>query len=242
MAAASGWTRWESIAPGIDGIQDGLAVTTNGQGRIELFAPAAARTGPSAGKAYLHHLYQPAENSTKFGTNLNFAVFEPSSPPTVATNKDGWLDVFYRLATNSSGAHAGKVAHTWQTEAGGGWTTTPQILNGHGGVGPVAAGNAPHSRDGVAAIDDARIMLFQRNRGGGISTTRQVAPDSGYVASREDLGNYVATDPLVISDRDGRMFALAVAGDGTPLVNYQWAHPEHGPRGGSPFEGWRRVG
>lgn len=228
-APNAGFSGWTDL--GGTGVQDGLAVTTNDDGRIELFAYAI-----NNGLGSIHHRYQPAPN-VGFDTNPNFAVVEPAGPPTVATNKDGRLDVFYRTATNDQGANAGKVAHTWQTQKGGGWTTTPQLVNGHGGTGPVAVANAPHGRDGVTGVDDARIMVFERNRGGGISMIRQDGPDNGFSGPWVDTGGYVATEPAVTSDFFGHMFAFAIAGDGRLLVNNQV-----GPGGGAGFTGWRAVG
>src|SRR5262249_37149560 len=144
----------------------------------------------------------------RFTLDPSFAVLEPAGPPTVAINADGRLDVFYRLASGKDGDRAANVGHTWQLEVGGRWTNAAEDIGGHGGIGPIAAANAPSKRDGVDDAADARIMLFQRNRGGGISMTKQVAPNSGYEQSWTDTGRFIANEPAVISGAYGWMFAL----------------------------------
>ncbi|MFI9011465.1 hypothetical protein ACIGNX_29930 [Actinosynnema sp. NPDC053489] len=116
------------------------------------------------------------------------------------------------------------VSHKWQTgvdTAGPGvWAVTPQIIDGHGGVGPVAVGNAPGPRDGVAGIPQPCVVVAKRNRGGGISMNIRIGPDLGY-GTWYDTGGYTAGDIAVTSDANGWVFAFAITGDGKLMIKHQ---------------------
>ncbi|HEY2696899.1 MAG TPA: hypothetical protein VGJ45_15620 [Pseudonocardiaceae bacterium] len=225
-AVNAGWTtNWTDLGNG-PGVQDGLCALLNPAGLIELFA----YTINANGKGSILNLYQPQPN-VGFNTAPSFATFEPASPPTMARNADGRMDVFYRVAdSTANGHHGADVGHTWQTAVASGYTTTPENIGGNGGVGPVSAVSAPHN------ITDARILLTQRNRNGGISICVQGAPNAGYGAW-QDMGTFISTEPTLAADATGAMYLLAFDGNGKLLVARQTS-----AAGGAPFGAWAQQG
>ncbi len=210
---------WTDLGGG-PGIQDGLAAIDDSDNRIELFAYNITN-----GIGSISHWYQHVVNGP-FLTDASFATIEPASAPTAALNQDGRIDVFYRLATNSSGDNGARVGHTWQTVPGGGWTSTAENLYGDGGVGPVGANSAP------TGITDSRIFLFEHNAGGGVSMNEQVGPNDGY-GGWTDTGNFFPNEPAVTTNSSGEVVALAIDGSGDLYVDSQVA-----PGGTSGFTGW----
>jgi len=229
-APNAGFGGWTDLGGG-PGVQDGLAVITNPQGRIELFAYDIVN-----GIGSIKHLYQPTPNGG-FNTDATFAALEPASPPTVATNADGRLDVFYRLADGKDGHLGSDVGHTWQLQVGGGWATAAQNIVGQGGIGPVAVANAPSPADGSTGISDARIMLLEHNRGGGASLNRQVGPNDGYQPTWTDMGGFFAAEPALAADVSGEMYAFAIDGVGALEVAHQTS-----ASGAAPFGAWTPEG
>ncbi|MCK2257645.1 PIG-L family deacetylase [Crossiella sp. S99.2] len=215
---------WQDLGGG-PGVQDGLAAITDARGRIEVFALAV-----EAGSGVLKRWHQ-TESGAAFRLDPDFPGLEPAGPPTVALSADGTLDVVYRLA----GEHAGKIGHTWQTRTGE-WIGKPEILDGHGGIGPIAAASAPHPRHGIAETPSPRITLCATNRYGGVSATRQSAPDLGYL-DWTDLGGLVVHQPALAVDPSGRTHLFAVSGDGKLLHRRQID-----PGGDAPYTGWTRLG
>ncbi|MFJ6378632.1 hypothetical protein ACIQI7_01305 [Kitasatospora sp. NPDC092039] len=65
----------------------------------------------------------------------------------------------------------------------------------------------------AAAGLGGRVVLFERNRGGGVSTTAQKAPNSGYGAW-QDLGGSVLDHPSAVVDGDGVLHVFAIGTDG----------------------------
>ncbi|MEW9553391.1 PIG-L family deacetylase [Nonomuraea sp. NPDC050783] len=223
---------WADLGGG-PGVQDGLAATTTPEGEIELFAHSVASTGLGS----ITQWSQLAPNSSRFAAPASLPAWDAAGPPTVATNADGRLSVFYRLADGRDGDHAEEIGHTKQTRVGGSFTRLPPIA-GHGGIGPVAVANAPHPRDGVAAVSDPRIVMVVRNRAGGVSMTRQSGAASDvFDTIWADTGGLIADQPAVVSAANGSIAVLAISGDGRLLVKEQT-----GPGGGLPFTEWRVVG
>lgn len=215
------------------GVQDGLSAALDAEGRLQVFALAVA-----AGVGRITHWRQTVPGGP-LTLQPSFPAAEPAGPPTVATGSDGRLSVFYPLATNpaTNGEAAGTVGHTRQSTAGGAWTTGPLVIGGHGGTGAVAAADAPSAAGGSASVGDARIVLFQRNGDGGLSTTRQTRSGGGFPSSWTDTGGLVAQEPTVIADRSGAMVALAIDGGGRLVVSGQTS-----PTGGADFTEWVAVG
>jgi hypothetical protein len=233
-APNAGWTaNWTDLGNG-PGIQDGLCALLNPHGLIELFAYKIIEPDPADPTQGLTgsilNLYQPQPN-VGFNTAPSFATYEPASPPSIAMNQDGRMDVFYRLADSTANGHRGaNVGHTWQLAVASGYTTTPEDIGGNGGVGPVSAVSAPHN------ITDARILLTQRNRNGGISICAQGGPNGGY-GPWQDMGTFVSTEPTLAADATGAMYLLAFDGNGKLLVAQQTS-----AAGGAPFGAWTQQG
>ncbi len=216
---------WADLQGG-GGVQDGLSAISDTDGRIELFAYNIVN-----GVGKLSIWYQHDRNGG-FTFNQSLPALEPASPPTVGINQDGRLDVFYRRANNSDTQPVGSnVAHTYQLpNANGDWTTQPDDILGQGGFGPVAVGSAPGSGN-----PDSRIFVFERNRGGGVSGTKQVAPNDAYNRQWTDYGNFISTQPAALADvRNGeRMTVFAQADDGSMTMRQQSA-----AGGAAPFGDW----
>jgi hypothetical protein len=224
-AANSGWApQWTDLGQG-PGIQDGLAAKLNPAGLIELFALNVVNGVPS-----ILNMYQPRPNGG-FNTAPSFATLAPAGPPTIAMNADGRFDIFYRLADGANGPRGGNVGHTWQTAVAGGYTTTPEDLGGNGCFGPVSVASAPTN------ITDARIILLQHDRTGGVTMNAQVAPNAGYGATWTGLGGFIANEPTLAADATGVMSAFAFDGQGKLLLARQTS-----AAGGAPFGAWTHQG
>jgi LmbE family N-acetylglucosaminyl deacetylase len=207
-------TLWTDLQGSPNGIQDGLSAVTHPDGRMEVFAYSIVNY---IGKISLWYQRDPQDNFNGYQPSLT--AFEPASPPTVAVNNDGRLDVFYRMANNSDTQPVGSyVAHTYQL-TGGDWTTQPDNIRGDNGFGPVAAGSAPPT----AAGGDARIFVFERNRNGGVSGTRQTVKDGAYNTQWANFGNFISTQPAALAGPDGRMAVFAQADDGSMTMSQQTA-------------------
>ncbi|MFI9386452.1 PIG-L family deacetylase [Kutzneria sp. NPDC052558] len=207
-------TLWTDLQGSPNGIQDGLSAVTHPDGRMEVFAYSIVN---GVGKISLWYQHDPQDNFNGYQPSLT--AFEPASPPTVAVNNDGRLDVFYRMANNSDTQPVGSyVAHTYQL-TGGDWTTQPDNIRGDNGFGPVAAGSAPPT----AAGGDARIFVFERNRNGGVSGTKQTVKDGAYNTQWANFGNFISTQPAALAGPDGRMAVFAQADDGSMTMSQQTA-------------------
>ncbi|RKT55951.1 PIG-L family deacetylase [Saccharothrix australiensis] len=187
------------------GLQDGLAVGVDRAGGTDVFGFAVVD-----GVGRVRHW--SAGPGGAFALRPDLAGFEPSGPPSVALNEDGRQDVFYRLA----GDRAARVGHTWQLPDGT-WTSAREDISSQGGVGAPAVVDAP---EGVA---DSRVVVFTTNRGGGVSTTRQVAPNASYGTRWADLGGFLVGQPAALTDPAGRVVLFALDDRGGLLVRRQRA-------------------
>ncbi|MEV0674938.1 PIG-L family deacetylase [Actinosynnema sp. NPDC050436] len=205
------WGGWVDLY-GTD-VQDGVAAVTTPQGRIEVFASTRER---------VLRWYQ-AQPGGGFALDTALPSRTPASPPSAAVSRDGRVVVAYRLAGTADTVVVRQVA------PGGGWHPTPTVLGGHAGVGEPAVVSAPPG-------PDARIMLFHRNGGTGVSGTRQAGPDAGY-RPWEDFGGVIVDHPAVTTTADGRVVLVAIGSDGA------LHHRTQTTRGGdSPFGPWTEVG
>ena len=192
--------------------EDPAAVTTN-SGRIELFA--STKTG-------ILHWYQPTPNNG-FNVDSAFPAGTPASAPTVAINQDGRLEVCYRQANSAS------VMVSVQATLDGNWQSTPVVLGGQAGVGQPALVTAPTGADG-------RVLVFTRNGGGGVSSTRQSVANGAF-SGWSDLGGYFIGLPTAAVDSSGSVVLLSMGAGGQLAVNKQTAAV-----GDAPFGGWQLVG
>ncbi|MFF3066852.1 PIG-L family deacetylase [Kitasatospora sp. NPDC057936] len=167
-------------------VQDPVTAIRNGTGAIEVFA--STRTG-------ILGWWQSAPNGTFAGPG-QIPNAQPASPPKAALDQDGRIELAYREAGT------GAVLVSYQTQVGGAWSQSPASLGGHLGVGEPAATTA-----------GGQVVLFERNRGGGVSTTAQTAPNSGYGAW-QDLGGTVLDYPSAVVDGAGVLHVLAIGTDG----------------------------
>ena len=111
-------------------------------------------------------------------------------------------------------AGTGAMLVSYQVRPGGSWSRSPAPLGGDGAVGEPAA-----------ATHDGRVVLFERNRGGGVSTTAQTAPNSGY-GPWQDLGGTVLDHPAALVDGAGVLHVFAIGTDGR--VSYRTGTPATG--------------
>ncbi|WHT16139.1 hypothetical protein N8J89_23715 [Crossiella sp. CA-258035] len=165
--------RWQDLGGG-PGVQDGVSASTDPEGRVEVFAFAV-----EAGFGVLKR-WRRTEPGAALRLDPDFTALEPAGPPTATGGH-----VVYRLADGN----ASKIGHTWRTRSGA-WVS--EVVEGHGGVGPIAA---------------AGNVLYATNRGG-VSAARL-----GEWAWT-DLGGLVVHRPAVVVDPSGRTHALALSADG----------------------------
>ncbi|QFZ18931.1 PIG-L family deacetylase [Saccharothrix syringae] len=205
---ATGWSDWVDLF-GTD-VQDGLSAVRTPQGRIELFASTRSR---------LLRWYQQQPNGG-FTRDETLPSAVPASPPSAALSQDGRVEVLYRRADTE------EVVVTVQTA--GGWQAAPVLLGGHGGVGQQAVVTAPPGAD-------ARIVVFQRNGGTGVSMTMQRGPNAGYGAWT-DLGGVIVDYPAAVLDARGAVVVATVGTDGAVYIRTQAA-----AGASSPFGAWQRL-
>lgn len=207
--SGSRWNGWVDL--GGSDLQDGVSAAVNLDGRIEVFASSRDR---------IVHWYQTAPNGS-YVLNNSFPSVAPSSPPTAARNQDGRLEIAYRRAGGAD------VMINWQVSPGDGWSNAAS-LGGHAGVGQVASVTGPPG-------PDARIMMFARNGGGGVSMIRQGRPNAGY-GGWEDLQGLVHDFPSAFVAGNGTVTVFAIAADGT--IHHR---SQASPGGGSSFGAWNRI-
>ncbi|AUG75443.1 hypothetical protein CFP65_0480 [Kitasatospora sp. MMS16-BH015] len=184
-APSGGWVgSWADL--GGSDVQDPVTAIRNGVGAIEIFA--STRSG-------ILGWWQGAPNSTIYGPGL-IPGAQPASPPKAALDQDGRIELAFR----QSGT--GAMLVSYQVRPGGSWVQAPVSLGGDLGVGEPAA-----------ATLGGRVVLFERNRGGGVSTTAQGAPNSNYTGWR-DLGGMVLDYPSAVTDGAGVLHVFAIGTDG----------------------------
>ncbi|MEU4582020.1 PIG-L family deacetylase [Kitasatospora aureofaciens] len=191
------WTDTWTDLGGTD-LQDPVTAIRNGVGAIEVFA--GTRTGVLG-------WWQDAPNGAVSGPGP-IPGARPASPPKAALDQDGRIELAYREAGT------GAMLVSYQIRPGGSWSRSPAPLGGHGGVGEPAA-----------TTHDGRVVLFERNRGGGVSTTAQTAPNSGY-GPWQDLGGTVLDHPAALVDGAGVLHVFAIGTDGR--VSYRTGTPATG--------------
>ena len=211
QAGSGAFGGWVDL--GGSGIQEDPAAVTTVSGRIELFA--STKTG-------VLHWHQPTPNGT-FTVDSSFPAGTPASAPTPAIDQDGRLEVFYRQAGSAA------VQVSVQASPDGGWKPSTVVLGGQAGVGQPALVTAPPGTD-------ARVMVFTRNGGGGVSSARQTSANGGF-GGWSDLGGLFVGLPTAAVDRSGVVVLLSMAVGGQLAVNKQTA-----AGGDAPFGGWQLVG
>lgn len=227
-AAFSGgvWSPWAQLAappaPAASDIIEGVAAIARDDGRVEAFA--TSRTG---------HLirYTQVAGSTAFVVDPTFSFSGAASSPTVAKNKDGRLELFWRERTDG-GTQYGRVMTAWQNTSGawtGGAPTVPgSVLYGDAGVGPVAA---------IRRGGSGHIMIFERNTWHGLSATWQATPNSSFVTQWQLFGGFAEEYPAAATDAAGRAVVLAKGGDGKMYMRRETSAGAFGS-----FGAWQAVG
>ncbi|WP_316527902.1 PIG-L family deacetylase [Kitasatospora brasiliensis] len=185
------WGTWTDLG-GTD-LQDPVTAIRNGVGAIEVFAST---------RSSILGWWQTAPNGG-FSGPASIPGARPASPPKAVLDQGGRIELGYREV----GTGAMQVSR--QTRAGGSWSQSPAALGGHGGVGEPAT-----------VLVGGRVVLFERNGGGGVSTTAQTAPNSGY-GPWQDLGGTVLDYPAATVDGNGVLYVFAVGIDGR--VHYRTA-------------------
>lgn len=210
-AANGGWGAWQNRG-GTD-VQDGLTAVTTPLGLIEVFASSRTR---------LLRWYQSTPNGS-FIFSTTVPSMTPASPPSIALSQDGRLHVAYRRAGTA------EMVVSYQLVAGGAWSTTPAVIGGHAGVGEPALVTTP-------AGPNARILMFERNAGTGVSMTKQlIANGSGY-GVWADLSGTIVDYPAATLDSSGAAMMFAIGTDGVVHVRKQSA-----PGADSPFGDWEAL-
>jgi len=186
-----------------------LAVGTNLDGRLELFAAVGA----------IWHLWQTAPNGpwappaswTSRGAPQGMTL----SRPAVGRNRDGRLEVF---ALGSDGA----IWHAWQTTPNDGWIPPGKWVS----RGKPA--NVSLSAPAVTSNADGRLEVFAASSDGAIWHAWQTAPNNGWIqpgawASRGKPANVMLGSPSVFPNIDGRLELCAAGTDGAIWHTWQTA-------------------
>ncbi|MFJ9690638.1 PIG-L family deacetylase [Kitasatospora sp. NPDC101183] len=198
-------TTWEDLK-GTD-IQDPVTAILNGTGRIEVFAST---------RGEILNWWQTRPNDA-FNGPVAVPNAHPASPPRAALDQDGRIELAYREAGT------GAMLVSYQTQLGGAWSPSPVNLGGHKGVGEPAT-----------ATLGGQVVLFERNAGGGVSTTAQNAPNSGY-GPWQDLGGTVLDYPSALVDGGGALYVFAIGTDGRVYYRTGTAPTSFGPWQGMPL-------
>jgi len=195
-ATGNGWAAWAPLGAGVQDILDGLAAITRDDGTIEVFA--ASRNG---------EIQRHVQSGTSFmlSSPMEFHVDNAAGPPTVTKNQDGRIEIFYREATSTDGTTGryGRVLTEWV--AGNGQWSGPAVLYGDAGVGPVAA---------IRRGGTGEIMLFERNTWNGLSTTRQLGPNTAFILQWNLRGGLLEDYPAAATDNLGRVVVVVKGSDG----------------------------
>ncbi|MFI1586193.1 hypothetical protein [Embleya sp. NPDC020630] len=208
QAAPNGsWNGWTDML-GSD-VQGPPEVVKTYNGRMELFAPTRGR---------VLHWYQPAPNAP-FVSDANFPNITAASGLSTGLNASGRIELTYRRPND---------AHTmtlYQAQPDGGWLGPGDFSPGadaHGGVGEPAM-----------VTSHGRMVAAIRNRGGGVSFSRQAAPDQPFGAWT-DRGGLLVGVPAAGLDRDGNIVMLSISPSGLLYVS--------GERADGSFSSWTSHG
>ncbi|WP_199442566.1 PIG-L family deacetylase [Umezawaea beigongshangensis] len=188
----AGFSGWEDFGGGPD-VRGTPVCVRRPDGRLALFA--ATRTGVLR--------WWQATPSQGWGPVASLVGDAVTSSPTAALNADGRLEVFWR-------GEFGDVRTVYEFSVGGSWSGPPTGLGSPGGVGEVAALRASGAQN--------RIFLAARDATGGVSFTRQVAPNDGF-GSWSGLVGTTPVSPALVTNSAGQPIALRIGTDGRLLVS-----------------------
>lgn len=198
-APGSGWSSFFPVGSAPPpGMQGEAAVSTNSDGRLEIFARAADN--------FVWHAWQAAPNSgwgawSRLGAPGNLFA----SDVTVGRNGDGRLEVAAVDATGISW-------HAWQTAPSSGWSNFFTL-----------AGRNIAGTPGINTNQDGRLEIFaQAADDRSIVHIYQAAPSSGWV-SWSSLGGQLGGDPAVSRNSDGRLEVFAFDLSGSLIHMWQLA-------------------
>ncbi|WP_018349098.1 PIG-L family deacetylase [Longispora albida] len=199
----SGWSSWVDL--GGTAVLDGLSAVRGPGGRIEVFGSTPAK---------ILHWYQSSPNGG-FVRNENLPSVRPASAPQATLNSDGRTQIAYREEAT------GNMVTAFQTVAGGTWSTNVVDIGGHGGVGQPAS-----------VLASGRIFYFERNRGTGVSMTKQSSANGGFT-SWTDIKGTVLDYPAAVTAYDGQAFVFTIGTDARVYARWQQS-----PGADVPFGPW----
>ncbi|MGW4895884.1 PIG-L family deacetylase [Kitasatospora sp. NPDC004240] len=218
-----GWTDWADLQK--SGVQGAPAAFTTQDGRIELFAVTVA----DANSAVLHW-YQPTPNGALV-LDPNFPYVSPASGISVGMDPDGRLELFYRqiaLADKEGNLADSYTMNLFQFSPGGSWVRASGAVGGK----PDQGGSGEPAVVTPGAAVQQRMVVAVRNRGGGVSVSRQGS--TGQFGDWSDLGGFIVGVPAAAVDRDGLTDLVALFPDGRLHHNRQ--------RTDGSFSGWTPMG
>jgi hypothetical protein len=199
-AAGLGWSAFFPVggSPPPGGLQGDAAVSTNSDGRLEIFARAIDNS--------VWHAWQAAPNAGWGAwSRLGAAGDLFASNVTVGRNGDGRLEIAVVNAT-------GTLWHAWQTAPSSGWSNFFPL-----------AGRTIAGTPGINTNRDGRLEIFARaGDDRSIVHIYQAAPSSGWV-SWSGLGGRLGSDPAVSRNPDGRLEVFAIDLSGSLVHLWQLA-------------------
>jgi hypothetical protein len=230
-SAGSGpWTPWVLLGGGGPGIQGGVGVAANADGRLEAFAIGT--------DGAMWHAWQSAGGGWSSWHSLGGQFL---SGVGAATNQNGTVEVF-GVGTDY------QMYHAWQSSPGGSWTGWYPLGGGFiGGVGAarnlngrlevfgiggdnavwhawqtspagawsgwVSLGGSTYAGCGVAENADGRLEAFAAGGGDNLWHTWQVSPGAGWIGGWYDLGGGISAGVGATTNLNGRVVAFAIGSD-----------------------------
>ncbi|WP_424640992.1 hypothetical protein [Embleya sp. AB8] len=182
------WNGWADMG-GSDIQGPPEAVRTN-SGRIELFAPT---------RGNVLHWYQPAPNAPLV-VDSTFPNIVAASGLSSGVNASGRIELFFRQPESA------ELMTLYQAQPDGGW------------LGPAAIPGGPGLAEPAAATSGGRIVAMVRNRGGGVSFSRQAGPDQPF-GPWTDRGGLLVGPPAAGVSRDGRIALLTLGPGGQVFLS-----------------------
>ncbi|MFB7664196.1 PIG-L family deacetylase [Kitasatospora sp. NPDC056138] len=207
----SGWLDYSGRS------QDGYSTVTTARGTIEIYGGSVG-DGVQPGVIRWRQRAAGGAATPEYDTYLP----APAGTPSVLEQPDGRLLLLVRQPQTAW------VLGYRQTEPGGRWDTTPFLLGGDGGFGPLAVRLLP---------DLDKLLVAQRNDAGTVSVTLQPAQGEPLHNEWIDLGDGpFIHSPSIAVDADGTPTVAVIGTDGRLRTNrLQLVEGELKP------EGWQTV-
>lgn len=228
LAPNGGWSGWAQL--GKWDLMTGLSVTTNLDGRIEVFLSDGAD---------LWSVFQTSATSGTSWASLNLGrptfTWLNNGAVAAAQNGDGRLEAFAvgcGIATPTNSCGMPGIYHKWQRSPGGEWSGW--LPMSHCNETTLASITTAKNKDG--RLELIEIMPTNNVYRGDFCHQWQLTTGGWSNFDNRGNGEIDTTAPVAIADNeDGRLEAFTVRGDGT--IQHMWQTAVNGG-----WSGWDRLG